>query len=137
WRRLAVVAVAVLGVLRETGLTPVPLPQNRRQIPQDVLRRGVARGAAQFGFELGTGVRTYVPASAPYVLALAVLLVGQQLHVAVLAGLGFGVGRAAAPLARYASGAGEAWDVRMSARLRVISVGGAVVIAVCLALLLA
>ncbi|MFD0428413.1 hypothetical protein ACFQ60_11025 [Streptomyces zhihengii] len=41
-----------------------------------MLRRHLARGAMQFGFELGTGVRTYVSASAPYAIAVAVLLSG-------------------------------------------------------------
>lgn len=129
WRYAAIVAVALLGVLREVELVTIPLPQNARQVPQEVLRRS-ARGALRFGFELGTGVRTYVSATAPYVLALAVLLGGQRLQVAVLAGVGFGAGRAATPLIRRASGAAEDWDDALRARLRVITVaGGAALVA--------
>ncbi|MEU9508617.1 hypothetical protein AB0D32_20345 [Micromonospora sp. NPDC048170] len=135
WRYAAIVAVAVLGVLRELGLVPIRLPQNARQVPQDVLQRSLRRGALQFGFELGTGVRTYVSASAPYVLAVALLLGGQPLHVAVLAGIGFGVGRAFTPLARRAAGTGDRWDADLRVRLRAISVTAGVVLVAALSLL--
>ncbi|MBO4207683.1 hypothetical protein [Micromonospora echinofusca] len=130
-------AVAVLGLGRELGLVPIRLPQNARQVPQDVLHRSLRRGALQFGFELGTGVRTYVSASAPYVLATAVLLGGQRLSVAVLAGVGFGVGRALTPLARRAAGTGDRWDADLRARLRAITVTAAVVLVVAVGLLAA
>jgi hypothetical protein len=129
WRHGTVILVALLGLAREAGVAPIRLPQNTRQVPQDVLQRHLLRGAAQFGFELGTGVRTYVSASAPYVLAVAVLLAGQQLRLAILAGLGFGAGRATTPLVRYASGAGADWDLRLRARLRVITIGGSAALA--------
>jgi len=135
WRYGATVLVALLGLLREMGLAPIRLPQNTRQVPQDVLQRSLVRGALQFGFELGTGVRTYLSASAPYVLAVAVLLAGQRLHVAVLAGLGFGAGRAATPLLRRASGVAADWDTRLQARLRGITVLAAAAMLAALALL--
>ncbi|WBB80521.1 hypothetical protein O7606_03800 [Micromonospora sp. WMMD882] len=135
WRHVAVVAVAALGLLREVGLVRIRLPQNARQIPQHVLQRDVRRGAAQFGFELGTGVRTYVSASAPYVLAVALLLAGQELGVAALAGAGFGVGRALTPLTRRAAGAGDRWDADLRARLRTITVTGCAVLVAAFALL--
>jgi hypothetical protein len=119
-RQLAVLVVAVLGLLRELGVVPIRLPQNTRQVPQDVLQRHLLRGAWQFGFELGTGVRTYVSATAPYVLAAAVLLAG-GLPAAALAGLGFGAGRAATPLLRVASGAVAEWDARLPGRIRAIT----------------
>lgn len=130
WRYAGIVAVAVLGLLREVGLVPIRLPQNARQVPQDVLQRSLRRGALQFGFEMGTGVRTYVSASAPYVLAVAVLLGGQRPHVAMLAGIGFGVGRAMTPLARRAAGTGDRWDADLRVRIRTITVtAGAVLVA--------
>ncbi|WDZ82931.1 hypothetical protein [Micromonospora cathayae] len=135
WRYAAIVAVAVLGLLRELGLVRVRLPQNARQIPQDVLQRDVRRGAARFGFELGTGVRTYVSSSAPYVLAVAVFLAGQRLSVAVLAGVGFGIGRALTPLARRASGDGDRWDDDLRVRLRAITVTGSTILVVAFVLL--
>lgn len=135
WRYAAAAAVAVLGLLRELGVVRVPLPQNARQVPPDVLRRDLLRGSLQFGFELGTGVRTYVSAAAPYVLAAAVLLLGQHLPVAVLAGLGFGAGRAATPLLRQLSGSAEDWDGDLRGRLPVVKLAAAVTLLVALAVL--
>lgn len=135
WRYAGIVAVAVLGLLRELGLVPIRLPQNARQVPQDVLQRSLRRGALQFGFELGTGVRTYVSASAPYVLAAALLLGGQRLHVALLAGVGFGVGRALTPLARRTAGTGDRWDADLRVRIRTITVGAGFVLVAALSLL--
>jgi hypothetical protein len=136
WRYAAVVALAVLGLLRDVGVMHVRLPQNARQVPQEVLRRDLPRGALQFGFELGTGMRTYVSASAPYVLALAVFLGGQRLHVAALAGLGFGAGRALTPLIRRASGDVTGWDDALRVRLRIIAVSGCATTAAAFGLLL-
>ncbi|WP_285790883.1 hypothetical protein [Micromonospora sp. NBRC 101691] len=134
-RYAGVVAVAALGLLRELGLVSLRLPQNARQVPQDVLQRNPRRGALQFGFEMGTGVRTYVSSSAPYVLAAALLLVGQRLDVVVLAGVGFGVGRALTPLTRRAAGSGDRWDAELRVRLRTITVGGCAVLVVAFGLL--
>jgi hypothetical protein len=113
----------------------IPLPQNARQVPQDVLQRDLLRGSLQFGFELGTGVRTFVSATSPYVLAVALLLVGQQLPVAVLAGLGFGAGRAATPVLRRLSGAAEVWDADLRKRLPVLKAVAAAVLLAALAVL--
>jgi hypothetical protein len=139
WRHGVIILVALLGLLWDAGAVPIRLPQNTRQVPQDVLQRNLLRGATQFGFELGTGVRTYVSASAPYVLAVAVLLAGQYLGVAILAGLGFGAGRAATPLVRFAAGAtadaAAGWDVRLRARLRAITMAGVVAMAAAFGLL--
>lgn len=123
WRWAGVLLVAALGLLRQLGLIRIPLPQNGRQVPQDVLQRHLLLGSLRFGIELGTGVRTFVSASAPYVLAAGLLLVGHDLRVAVLAGLGFGAGRAATPLLRHLSRADARWDADLHDRLRIITVG--------------
>ena len=104
--------LAGLAILRDLGIVHLDLPQNRRQVPRTVFSRGVQRAALQFGFELGTGVRTYVPTTVPYLVALAVLLVRPGLLLSVLAGLGFGLGRALGLLARFWSGEDESWDLR-------------------------
>ncbi|MFB4308791.1 hypothetical protein [Actinomadura sp. GTD37] len=102
WARTsAVLAVAALGAARESGLVSLPLPQNARQIPPDVLQAHLRRGTLQFGFELGTGVRTYVPSTAPYVLALALLFVHEGLPLVLLTGAAFGLGRALSALLTY------------------------------------
>lgn len=131
WGPLIAVAVALLGVARDAGLVSLRLPQNARQVPQDVLQRDLVRGALQFGFEMGTGVRTYVSASLPYVVAVAVLL-ANDLGVALLTGLGFALGRAATPTLRYLSQAGEDWDDRLQDRLSLLKVGGGAALAAAL-----
>jgi hypothetical protein len=136
WRYGVVVVVAVLAALRDADVLWIPMPQNARQVPQDVLQRHLLRGSLQFGFELGTGVRTYVTASAAYVVAIALLLVGDGYLDALLTGVGFGLGRAATPLMRVASGSGDAWDRTMGRRLPLMTVAGCAVLAVVFAILL-
>jgi hypothetical protein len=123
WRHVAIVAIALLGVLRELGLVRIRLPQNARQIAREVLQRHVLRGAFQFGFELGTGVRTFVSATAPYVVAFAILLAGLGLPAALAIGLGFGAGRALTTWSRYLARDSSAWDRKLSERIRPITVG--------------
>lgn len=115
-RALAIVGVAVLGLLREFELVRLPLPQNTRQIEQDVLRRRPRLGPMQFGFELGTGVRTYVSSTAPYVVALALVLSHPGLPLALAAGLGFGLGRALTAAAQLWSRSAD-WNARVATRL--------------------
>lgn len=128
----AAAAIAVLAVLRDAGAVRFPLPQNTRQVPQDVLQRDLLRGSLQFGFELGTGVRTYVSSTAPYAVAVALLLVAPGWAGAALAGIGFGIGRAATPLMRIASPAGDPWDAALRARLKAITIGASAAVAVLL-----
>jgi hypothetical protein len=131
----AVLAVAVLGVVREAGWVRLPLPQNARQIPQEVLRSRIRRGALQFGFELGTGVRTFVSASAPYVVALGLPLSHQGPVPTILAGTGFGAGRAVTAAIRYASRHDE-WDDRRVTRMPLLANAIGVTVLVALAVLL-
>jgi len=93
-RTALILTVAAVGAAREAGLITIPLPQNARQIPQEVLQFRLRRGSLQFGFELGTGVRTYVSASTPYVLALGLLLSRQGIAATAIVGTAFGAGRA-------------------------------------------
>jgi hypothetical protein len=132
-RRFALVAVAALGLLREAGLVRFRLPQNTWQVPLDVLRRGLVRGSLRFGFELGTGGRTYISATAPYVLAAGLLLAGQHYPVAALAGLGFGAGRATTTLLRRVAPAD--WDARLAGWLPAVKVGAATAILAAVTLL--
>lgn len=123
WRYGAVLVIATTAILRDAGLVRIPMPQNARQVPQEVFQRNLLRGSAQFGFELGTGVRTYVSSSAPYVVAAAVLLTVESPLAALLTGLGFGAGRAATPLMRVASADPPQWDARLAERLPAMTVG--------------
>ena len=137
WARTsAILAVAALGAAREFGLLRLPLPQNARQIPPEVLQSHLRRGTLQFGFELGTGVRTYVPATAPYVLALALLLAHEDLPLTLLAGAAFGLGRALSAALTYLA-RDDHRDTAVAARMPITKTATAVVSLSALALLLA
>ena len=131
-----VVTFAAVGVLRDLDVVRFPLPQNARQVPQTVLNSDVAKGSLQFGFEMGTGVRTYVSSTVPYVLVAALLLTAPGFWTAVATGAGFGLGRAITPTARYASRDGETWDAVLHTCLRTIKVVGGLAVTVALAVLL-
>lgn len=109
WALAPVVAVIMLF---ELAGRPLSLPQNRRLVPQDVIPRADFSGPLQFGFEMGTGVRTFTPTALPQLLVLVVVLAG-GLGPGLLAGLGFGVGRTLMPLARALSGDPRRWDTKL------------------------
>lgn len=93
WARIAVIGLAyVVIVLREFGVIRLSLPENRRLVPESVFRLGRFLGPFQFGLEMGTGARTFLPSGLPYVAAFAVAFIGSPL-TAVAIGLGFGLGR--------------------------------------------
>ncbi|GAA4103647.1 hypothetical protein [Actinomadura miaoliensis] len=102
-RTAAILVIAALGAARDLGLVSLRLPQNARQIPQEVLLGRLRAGALQFGFELGTGVRTYLPATTPYVLALGLPLSHQGPAATLLTGAAFGAGRALSAALTYLS----------------------------------
>lgn len=96
--RYALFGLAVLALLlRWRGWLRFPVPQNARQIPQDVFARHPAKAALRFGFELGTGVRTYLPSSLPYLGVLIILLLRPPYLGALAIGLGFGLARGVLP----------------------------------------
>ncbi|HEY6424078.1 MAG TPA: hypothetical protein VIY28_12690 [Pseudonocardiaceae bacterium] len=102
-----VVAVALFVLAGECGLHRISLPHRRAQVPSAVIGGGTEAGALQFGFEMGSGMRTHMPSNLPYLPLVAVLLVGTW-TAALLAGLGFGLGRAAMTLGRH-HGRDPAW----------------------------
>jgi hypothetical protein len=91
WAVVGVVLIAVL--LRQFGVLSFTLPENRRLVPETVFRLGRHLGPLQFGLEMGTGARTYLPSGLPYVGA-AVVAMTASLPLALCAGAGFGLGRA-------------------------------------------
>ena len=110
--RAGLVAAVTLFVLAgELGLHRVRLPHRRAQVPAAVIGSGPDAGALQFGFELGSGVRTHMPSNLPYVPLVAVLLVGSW-AAALPAGLGFGLGRAVMALGRHHSRDPAWWDAQ-------------------------
>jgi hypothetical protein len=108
------------------------LPANSRQIPKSILLQGSVRGALFFGFQLGTGVMTYLCATMPYVLAVAVVMAPASYPDALAAGTGFGLGRGVVPALRLLSRDGQSWDEILYRRhgliLRLSAVMGALTI---------
>jgi hypothetical protein len=92
-------AALVAFGLRWRGWLPFPVPQNARQISQELFTRHPIRAAAQFGCELGTGVRTYVTNTLAFVPALWILLLQPTYVGAVILSLGFGIARGVLPAA--------------------------------------
>ena len=128
-------AMAVFVLAGELGMHHLTLPHRRAQVPSAVIGAGSAAGALQFGFEMGTGVRTHMPSNLPYLPLVAVLLVGGWV-AALLAGLGFGLGRAAMALGRHHSQDPTWWDgqwQRHARRLRIaLSLAAVLLVAVVL-----
>ncbi len=133
----AVFATGALVLAQESRLIHIKLPANHRQVPQEVFTNGPYRAAMQFGFELGTGVRTYLPSSVPYLLVTALLLLRPPLAVALLAGASFGLGRAAMAIVRTMSPDPEEWDIRLHARLKYVRPGAALTSVAAIAVLIA
>ena len=94
WVLFGLLAVPVLA--RECGLVSFPVWQNARLVPEDVqhLRQW---GALQFGFEMGTGMRTYSPSALPH-LALAAVVLVVPFGPAFAVAAGFAAGRLAMPV---------------------------------------
>lgn len=105
---LSVAWFAVIAV-RELGWVSFGLPQNARLVPESVFRHGRFFGPFEFGFEMGTGVRTYVTSGLPYVAVLVVACFASPL-AAVLAGVGFGLGRTLMTMANLRFSADGEWD---------------------------
>ena len=101
---LAVPVIAVLSVI-ELGGRGDRLPQNRRVVPQSIYLKGRRTGALQFGFELGTGVRTYITNSLPWIAVATAIFQTHGLSEPFLLSVGFSIGRAlTVPAIRLGSG---------------------------------
>lgn len=116
WRGSIFTFALAVAILRDLRILRFPLPQSQRQVPRSVFRKGSTIAAAQFGFELGTGLRTYLPSTQPHLLALGVWLLASGYLEALLAGLGFGLGRGLMVLGRYVTRSCDDWDCLLSAR---------------------
>ncbi len=108
--RWALAAAIVLLVLREFGVLRFWLPQNKRLVPEHVNRHGRVFGPLQFGFEMGTSMRTYTPSALPHAAALMIALWAGPL-AAVVAGMGFGIGRSAMTMGNLLYGDDNTWDM--------------------------
>ncbi len=118
WRWVLVGAMVLL-VLREFGVLRFWLPQNKRLVPEHVHRHGRVFGPLQFGFEMGTSLRTYTPSALPHAAALMIALWAGPL-AAVLAGVGFGLGRSAMTTGNLLYSDDNTWDLAFIEHERLI-----------------
>lgn len=114
------VVLAAAALLRDFGALRFRLPENRRLVPQTLFRETHVRAGLQFGFELGTGVRTYITSTSPYVVAAAVLLIRPSVTQVSVTAVGFGLGRAAMPWMRKVAPAKRQWDELLARRGKLI-----------------
>ena len=108
--RWPIVGATTLLILRELGLVRFWLPQNKRLVPEYVDRHGPLFGPLQFGFEMGTSVRTYTPSALPHAAALTIAFLAGPL-AAICCGMGFGLGRSAMTLGNLYYSNDNRWDV--------------------------
>ncbi|GAA2415182.1 hypothetical protein [Nonomuraea africana] len=120
---LALLAAAVLA--RETGLVSFRVPENRRLVPEHVLNKGRVVGGMQFGFEMGTGMRTYSPSAQPH-LVLAAMVLALPFGGTLAAGVGFGLARWAMAAASMAHSDDGSWTAAWHRNQRPLAVATAV-----------
>ena len=121
WPTFALVTVSALGVAaRDIGIASFGLPQRRQLVPRSVLDLPPYEAAARFGFELGLGFRTYLSASAPYLLVVALALSEASPVLFIAAGGAFGLGRFALAAGRYFGDVGDGWGGLIDARADLI-----------------
>ena len=99
-----------IAVLRDLQIWRFWLPENRRQVRQTVLRLPALVGDMMFGFELGTGARTYLPATLPYVVVVVVIVFGEGIGPGLAAGFGFGFARGLVVVDRALRKDKDGWD---------------------------
>jgi hypothetical protein len=118
---MAILGLALAALLlREIGVLRFTLPEKRRLVPETVFVLGRHLGPLQFGLEMGTGVRTYLPTGLPYAAAVAVLLFA-SVPAAVCAGAGFGLGRAMMTISALRYGSDGSWSDEWSTHRRTIA----------------
>lgn len=127
--RLGLFAAVALGlVLVDVRSPSLRLPQRTELIPQEVFRRGLARGGFLFGLEYGCGWRTLIPSAASYVAAAFVLLLVLPVGWVVLLGAAFGLSRSLAVLQYVLLGV-PGWQAFLARHSRVLERAGSVLTA--------
>ncbi|GAA2207173.1 hypothetical protein GCM10009850_026310 [Nonomuraea monospora] len=122
WATPLLLGLVLLALGCDVGLLPFRLPQNARQVPSSIVARSDGSGALQFGFEMGTGLRTFMPTHLPYVLVSLILLAAPWWS-APFAGFCFGAGRAIMVLSAVRRGNAADWDRDFAARKKAILTG--------------
>lgn len=121
WGLAVVGLVLVLALLHDSKIVKFRIPQNARQVPERVSSSGPRLGALQFGFEMGTGMRTFMTSLLPHVALVGAILI-VPVSVALLMGIFFGAGRALVPLARGLAENEATWSAAFGSRERAIQV---------------
>ena len=116
--------LACLALLRDLGVTRFWMPENRRQVRQTVLRLRPLVGDVMFGFEMGTGARTYVPASSPYLVILVVAALGEGVFPGLAAGTAFGLSRGLVVVDRSLHRNRAGWDTALERGTRLLPLIG-------------
>jgi hypothetical protein len=124
-RDAALLAICVALVAYDLLSPSVKLWQSARQIPETVLLSDLRLAAIRFGYEYGTGLRTYVTSTAPYVVGAAVILTNAGPFRSMLAGALFGFGRSLG-LLQYQLKGKEGWQQAVAEQSRSLERAGAV-----------
>ena len=132
--RLAMIGIlAAIVVVREAIPASLRIPENRRLVPEHISAHGRVLGPLQFGFEMGTGVRTYSPSALPHLLFAALVLVVPP-YGALPVAAGFASGRwiMAVVSNRYddAGGWTDAWQLHRRPLAAMTSVGAVTALAI-------
>ena len=126
-------AVLLLSVTQALGLHDVRLPHRAQIVPQEqVLGQASETGALQFGFEMGTGMRTHMPSNLPYVALGCALILGPW-WAGLVAGVCFALARLTMAAGRWMN---DDWDLQWTGAYRrnivvlnLAAVAGAAVVA--------
>lgn len=89
---ILVLAISVVGLLGDANVIPRLLPSAKRLIPQWVAANGRI-GIVQFGFEMGTGARTYSPTYLPHIVLLWSAVYSNSVVDCIAVSMGFALGR--------------------------------------------
>jgi len=105
-----VTGLLTLVAVQATGRV-ASLPQNRRQVPRQVVAEDGWLGPFQFGAELGSGLRTYISSVGPFVVLAAVLLGAPSPLQVVAVAVGYGAARGFFPVVfRRFGGSAVRWS---------------------------
>jgi hypothetical protein len=118
WVPFFIVVLAVFA--RELGVASFPIPENKRLVPESVTYRGAEAGGFQFGFEMGTGMRTYSPSALPHLVLAGIFLV-VPFGGALLAAAGFALGRWAMAAASVGYDEDGSWSDVWAAHRRLLA----------------
>lgn len=124
--RLGAFLVGGMGlVIYDLCVSRVQLVQAARQIPQEVFISDLRWAASRFGFEYGTGLRTFLTSSAPYILGCAVILAEVRPLTGFAVGSAFGFGRSFS-LLQYQVKKKENWQEAVQRQARLLERCGSV-----------